>query len=350
MIVTFSSPGTSGVLTDAALRTARTISDWGYRTLYIDWRTTPGRTAPGLVNLFDDRLMGHDSTAEKYAEFSELAGGGELLLLPFGHGALAEDGRDEWVRRYREHDLGGIVQDCAEQWRGGFDLVVIDGRPAAPGRGTYLAQLPDAVIMTCAAADAASAVELVARADEARDRLPYDLGRILAVPVLAGDEAAARQAADGFAPWLDAWVGTRSATEDVLAALTPKQGSDEPWNLLAALIALDFADTSVLTSDPLFYLDAARHLAGGRSRAIDELIELLGRELESGQWSDIGHVVTNLPTDVATLDLATVDRITSRLVTVRNAGSDEPRIPVPDEVRALVQSLITRLRGTRGPR
>lgn len=187
--------GRSFALANIAVLLAR----WGYRVLCVDWDLeAPGlhqyfkpmtRTQPagGVVDLADDFLMG---MADPVDHRTPLSGLGALDFI-----AAGRDDPD-YVRRVQEIDweslyqmgFGDYLEQCRERWIEDYDYVLLDSRTGVSDiGGICTAHLPDRLVTLFTANEQSiqGAVDIARRANEARDRMPYDRAQLTVLPVLS---------------------------------------------------------------------------------------------------------------------------------------------------------------------
>ena len=260
MIVTFWSE--DRVHTDVLVRTASWLARWGYTTLCVDWdmgtrsltRALRQESVPqGVTTFVASHVRGRPMIPDRYVRRASLPDGGSVDLLPAGTGDRPHS-HDDWQHAYRDRGLADTLEGCYVQWRGRYDVTLINTPPYNDGsRGITLAHLPDVVIPVYTPETVGAMVESLHRVDQARDRLPYGRGRLVVVPCGLGR---ADDAAELFEPWLRAWVSREVAPADVVAALRSSHlTSPRLGRLLAALLARGMAGTANVLEPS--YVDAA---------------------------------------------------------------------------------------------
>jgi len=185
--------------------TAVLLARWGYRVLAVDWDleapglhhyfgpVLSGEPTGGVVDLAHDFLAGR-TTARRHAVRVDVDGG-ELALLAAGRvtgGRLASAYAQQlqtinWEELY-ERGFATFLETCRAQWTAEYDFVLIDSRTGVSDiAGICTAQLPDRLVVVFTANDQNlnDVVDVVQRADRARDRLPYDRPRHVVLPVLS---------------------------------------------------------------------------------------------------------------------------------------------------------------------
>ena len=238
MIATFYSETGDGAHTPVLARVVTTLARQGHSVLCLDWNLAGGsywfpNAEFGVATLIAERLA-----PNRYVQ--RLDG---VDVLPAGRTGLAPATHAEWAELYRDGGLADFLEDCCKSWRRSYDVVVINGPAGNEGsRGIHLAHLPDVVVPVYTSASAGRTVETLRRVDAARDRLPYDRGRLGVVPVWLGEGATAAQL---FEPWLRAWVPRAVRLSDAVAALAVRGRSGT--RLLAELLARDLDGTTLIT-------------------------------------------------------------------------------------------------------
>ncbi|WP_236794613.1 KGGVGR-motif variant AAA ATPase [Amycolatopsis sp. GM8] len=175
------------------------LARWGYRVLCLDWDLeAPGlheyfrpllgaEPAAGVVDLVDDFLAGRVRPA---AHAARLTGAGALDLIAAGRADSRYVGRVQeidWERLY-ERGFGEYLEECREQWITDYDFVLLDSRTGVSDIGSICtAHLPDrlVVLYTANLQSVRGAVDIARRANDARDRLPYDRPQLTVLPVLS---------------------------------------------------------------------------------------------------------------------------------------------------------------------
>ena len=191
--------GRSFALSNIAVLLAR----WGYRVLTVDWDLeAPGLPAyfrpllpspptTGIVDLVDDFATGAQKPSAAYITELELDEPGLVHLLAAG-GQQDED----YARRVQSIDWAALyaqgfadaLELCRADWTEAYDFVLIDSRTGfADIASICTAHLPDHLVVLFTANDqsVSGAVNVVRRADRARDRMPYDRPQLSVVPVLS---------------------------------------------------------------------------------------------------------------------------------------------------------------------
>jgi cellulose biosynthesis protein BcsQ len=186
---------------------------WGKRVLLVDWDLE----APGLEAFFrkDGALVGDPSVTPGIIDLLEA----QLKYPSLDLGALEwrqcllqarfiESGLDiisagrrsadyrtrvqnlNWDSLFK-HGIGNVVNRLREEWRDAYDFVLIDSRTGITDIGDICTVLlPDAVILMFVTnfQNIEGVRSIMARAREARGRLPVDRSRLLGFPLPARDE------------------------------------------------------------------------------------------------------------------------------------------------------------------
>ena len=190
--------GRSFALSNIAVLLAR----WGYRVLTVDWDLeAPGLpayfkpllTSPpstGIIDLVDDFAASAQKPSAAYITELVLDEPGVVHLLAAG----GED--EDYARRVQSIDWAALyaqgfadaLELCRADWTEAYDFVLIDSRTGfADIASICTAHLPDHLVVLFTANDQSvgGAVNVVRRADKARDRMPYDRPQLTALPVLS---------------------------------------------------------------------------------------------------------------------------------------------------------------------
>ncbi|XVS65551.1 tyrosine-protein kinase family protein [Actinosynnema sp. CA-299493] len=225
--------GRSFTLANVAVLLAR----WGYRVLTIDWDLeAPGlhhyfrpvmseEPEGGVIDLAHDFLAGAEGPRPHAVRID--VEGNTLALLAAGRDDDSYMSRMQgidWEDLYRR-GFGAFLERCRERWTEDYDFVLIDSRTGISDiAGICTAQLPDrlAVVFTANEQNLKDVVDVVHRADSARDRLPYDRPRHLVLPILSRLDTSVeyeraeqwrRKCAEVVAPFFRNWL-VKSVPED----------------------------------------------------------------------------------------------------------------------------------------
>jgi MinD-like ATPase involved in chromosome partitioning or flagellar assembly len=299
--------GRSFTLANIAVLLAR----WGYRVLAIDWDLE----APGLHHYFGPKLseqptggvvdLAHDFLAGAKVPGAHAVNvdvdGGMLALLAAG-GLAAGKLNGSYVRRMQainwedlyQRGFATFLEQCRAEWTEEYDFVLIDSRTGVSDIASICtAHLPDRLVILFTANDQNldDVVNIARRADQARDRLPYDRPRHVVLPVLSRLDNRVeyeradrwqRKCAEVVAPLFRNWLVKTVSEELMLRHLTvpyvsywsfgeqlpvleePVPSADQisfALETVAAVIAQQFDRTDVLADNRDAYVAAAR---GGR--------------------------------------------------------------------------------------
>ncbi len=191
--------GRSFALSNIAVLLAR----WGYRVLTIDWDLeAPGLPAyfrpllkspptTGIIDLVDDFAASAQKPSAAYITELDLDEPGTVHLL-----AAGGQHEDDYARRVQSIDWAALygqgfadaLELCRADWTEAYDFVLIDSRTGfADIASICTAHLPDHLVVLFTANDQSvgGALDVVRRADKARDRMPYDRPQLTALPVLS---------------------------------------------------------------------------------------------------------------------------------------------------------------------
>lgn len=291
--------GRSFTLANVAVLLAR----WGYTVLTIDWDleapglhhyfapVMPREPAGGVIDLAYDFLAGADKPSA-HAIRLDLEDG-RVALLAAGrrdeHYAARVQGID-WADLYAR-GFATFLERCRDTWTANYDFVLIDSRTGISDiGGICTAHLPDrlVVLFTANQQSVEGAVDIVRRADHARDRMPYDRQRHLVLPILSRldntveyehAESWRRRCTEITAPLFSNWL-VKNVSEDlmqrhftlpyisywsfgeqlpVLKEPTPLAGQvSYSLETIAAVIAQGFDRTDLLADNRDAYVAAAR--------------------------------------------------------------------------------------------
>lgn len=175
------------------------LARWGFRVLTVDWdleapglhhyfaKVLPREPAGGVIDLAYDFLNGADQPSAHTVRLD--IDDGVVALLAAGRQDEKYTGRVQgidWEDLYRR-GFATFLEACREAWTADYDFVLIDSRTGISDiGGICTAQLPDRLVVLFTANESAKgAVDIVRRADLARDRLPYDRQRHLVLPILS---------------------------------------------------------------------------------------------------------------------------------------------------------------------
>lgn len=281
------------------------LARWGYRVLTIDWDLeapglhhyfAPVMSEPprgGVIDLAHDFLAGAKRPAPHIVEV-DVEGTGSLSLLAAGKMDRDYMGRMQsidWATLYPQ-GFATFLETCRDIWTAEHDFVLIDSRTGISDIASICtAHLPDRLVVVFTANDQNldEVVEITRRADDARDRLPYDRPRHTVLPVLSRlDNRVEYERADNWqrkcakvvAPLFENWL-VKSVPEDlmlrhltvpyvsywsfgeqlpVLEELVPSPDQiSYALETIAAVIAQGFDRTDVLEDNRDAYVAAARN-------------------------------------------------------------------------------------------
>jgi hypothetical protein len=189
--------GRSFTLANVAILLAR----WGNRVLTIDWDLeAPGLHeyfAPllskpldtGLVELVDEFRSGRLGPASKYVTHLKNREG-VVDLIAAGRqddGYAARVQGIDWAKLYSE-GFAEVLERLRSEWLADYDFVLVDSRTGwADIAGICTAHLPDSLVLVFMANEQSigGAVDVASRANEVRDRMPYDRPKLTVLPVLS---------------------------------------------------------------------------------------------------------------------------------------------------------------------
>jgi MinD-like ATPase involved in chromosome partitioning or flagellar assembly len=305
--------GRSFALANIAVLLAR----WGHSVLTIDWDLeAPGLHAyfspflsdqpdVGIVDLVDDFADDISRSALDYVTKLDAGESAALDLLAAGRQDSTYPGKVQaidWAAMY-DRGFAEVLERCREEWTDEYDFVLIDSRTGyADVASICTAHLPDRLVVLFTANDQSvgGAVNVAARADDARDRMPYDRSQLTVLPVLSRFDGRVeyeraenwhRTCADLAAPLFDNWLVKNVPGQDMLRHLTlpyvsywsfgeqlPVRAERTPsadqiafaLETVAAVIAHQFDRTDLLADNRDDYVTAAR--AQARDFKLDLLV------------------------------------------------------------------------------
>ncbi len=283
---------------------AMLLARWGYRVLTIDWDleapglhhyfapVLPEAPKGGVIDLAHDFLAGAKEPAAHILKVG--VEGGTLALLAAGRMDRSYMGRMQaidWENLYQQ-GFADFLEVCREKWTADHDFVLIDSRTGISDIASICtAHLPDRLVVVFTANDQnlGEVMDITQRADNARDRMPYDRPRHVVLPVLSRldnrveyerAEQWQRKCAAVVAPLFENWL-VKSVPEDlmlrhltvpyvsywsfgeqlpVLDELVPSPDQiSYALETIAAVIAQGFDRTDVLADNRDAYVAAARN-------------------------------------------------------------------------------------------
>jgi uncharacterized protein YgiM (DUF1202 family) len=228
------------------------LARWGNQVLLVDWdieaagieryfetSTASLREAraatPGIVDLIDrqstgKRLDWHDCLLKAYPFGADYP----LYILSAG-----QDNSDyvprfqslDWVQMFEMHQLGAYLEELRNQWISEFDFILVDSRTGITDiGGICTVYLPDIVVLffTTNRQSLDGVIDVMTRAASARNRLPFDRSKLVAIPVPARDESRTEYEealkwrkifSDELASYYQDWLPYNKGPEDILQLL-----------------------------------------------------------------------------------------------------------------------------------
>lgn len=181
----------------------------GFRVLLVDWDLE----APGLEQYFAGaaHLSGDPSKSTGVVDLLNGQVEGKPLswrdgLLKadfFGHSLeiLSAGRRDDdyqrrlqaldWATMFREHRIGNYINELREAWRASYDFVLVDSRTGITDIGDVCTViLPDILVFlfTTNHQSVEGTRRMMARAVNARSKMPVNRNKLLGIPVPSRDE------------------------------------------------------------------------------------------------------------------------------------------------------------------
>ena len=232
----------------AVANIATILAQWGFHVLCVDFDIE----APGLSHYFAPWLRSrssggllqylHDCTRDQVGDLSayildtQLPGvAGRLTMIPSGRGDddyIGNVQKIDWHALSRDHDLGVRLERARAEAVSQFDFVLIDGRTGITDfAGIVTAQLPDilAFLFTANKQSLDGVVDVTNRAMLARNRLPFDRGALLPLPIPARFEQREEYKRaeewkghflEAVAPFYDLWVSREVDFRSILELTT----------------------------------------------------------------------------------------------------------------------------------
>ncbi|HEV2421611.1 MAG TPA: hypothetical protein VGS59_07885 [Candidatus Acidoferrales bacterium] len=199
--------------TMALANVAALLAKWGHSVLIVDWDLeAPGidrfflgtdpsisgqrQSKPGVVDLLSGKATG---TEIKWTECI-------IEAHPFGASspvAIISAGRsdDTYTKRlqaldfdelFSKNSLGPYLEELRNEWTSAFEFVLIDSRTGITDIGGICTiHLPDVLVLLFTSTDPSvnGVADVLSRSRSQQAHLPFDRGRLLALPVPARDES-----------------------------------------------------------------------------------------------------------------------------------------------------------------
>ncbi len=220
------------------------LAKWGHKVLMVDWDwEAPGleryfvaenfngkgkSTATGLdLNMVKEKPGLVDLLTERKKEGWKEA----IITIPIPdareplHFISAGRRDDDYFKRVRDFNVdtfyakkkgGQFIEDLRRAWRDAYDFILIDSRTGVSEiNGISTIQMPNLIVLLFTATNQSfeGALDIAYRSASAHQKLPYDRGQLLFLPILSRVEVAVSQL-------VDKWIARFSKD------LTPLY---EPW-------------------------------------------------------------------------------------------------------------------------
>lgn len=182
---------------------------WGYKVLCVDWdleapglhlyferwihstTASDGSSAqPGLTELIQAHVDGaKPNWADFLTEIRFPETDQPLQLMTAGRQDESYINRMQaldWSRLYEEHRLGNFLEALRAEWKKEFDFVLVDSRTGITDiGGICTVQLPDLLVLlfTANRQSLLGSLDVVRRAKQAHNSLPFDRAKLLVLPV-----------------------------------------------------------------------------------------------------------------------------------------------------------------------
>jgi MinD-like ATPase involved in chromosome partitioning or flagellar assembly len=230
--------------TFALANVAALLSVWGYKVLCVDWDLeAPGlhlyfqkwmsqESVVGLTELIQTFKDGEEPRWQNFVTPISLPKGKEPLQL------MAAGRQDEsyiqrmqslnWEALYENQQLGNYLETLRKEWKEEFDFILIDSRTGITDiGGICTVQMPDLICLffTANKQSLSGAVDVVKRASNLRNKLPFDRDKLWVLPVVTRFESrveyeVAQEWLDIFTkvltPLYEEWSHKDVATADLL--------------------------------------------------------------------------------------------------------------------------------------
>ena len=279
------------------------LARWGCRVLCIDWDLE----APGLHYYFsvepnsglleilqgvrtNQRRDWHQSLTHIDVEGTE----GRLSLLAAGcqdKNYVSSVQSLDWDTLYSENDIGGYLESIRGTWLDEYDLVLVDSRTGVTDAGAIcISQLADVLVVFLTANEQglSGVLDVVGRAEKARELLPFERRRLLTLPVLSRfdsdkeydlAELWKKKLIERFSFFYNTWRNEKSSVNrladlctlpyiskwsfgEQLAVLSETRRSEYFISYflenIASLLAMRFKRTELFTESPDAYVELAK--------------------------------------------------------------------------------------------
>jgi len=303
------------------------LSQWGYKTLMIDWDLE----APGLENFFKDYI-----DIEKVSEQKGLIDilttdphnpdlWKDLLItinVPKGkeplHFLTAGERSSNYFNKVRNFDIsafyekkdgGNFIESMRNQWKETYDFILVDSRTGITDIGGICTiQLPDvlALIFTATEMGFNGILDVARRAVKAQQSLPFDRFKLISLPIPARFDSMtefkisqewldkfSKQLKEIYNDWMPIEVDSRKFIELTKIPYIPyfsfgeklpviEQGTNDPSGLgyayvnISALIANNFESINYLMEKRDEFVDRAIKSNGQKYKKDDVMKEPVG--------------------------------------------------------------------------
>jgi len=284
------------------------LSQWGYKTLMIDWDLE----APGLENFFKD-YIDIQQTSKKKGLIDILTSDPQnpdlwkdLLItinVPDGkeplHFITVGERNNDYFNRvmnfdvsdfYEKKDGGNFIESMRNRWKEAYDFILVDSRTGITDNGGICTiQLPDvlALIFTATEMGFNGIVDVARRALKAQQSLPFERFKLISLPIPARFDTLtefkisqewldrfSKQLKEIYNDWLPTSVDSRKFIELTKIPYGPyfsfgeklpviEQGTNDPGGLgyayetITALIANHFESIEYLVENREEFVDMA---------------------------------------------------------------------------------------------
>ena len=238
--------------TMALANVAALLAKWGHSVLVVDWDLE----APGIERFFfKDKAVAKERRTEKpgIVDLVIAKGNGQpidwqtcvheltlngsprpLSLITAGKGNGEYIGNLQklsFPELFEKSDLGAYIESLRDEWISRFDFVLVDSRTGVTDiGGICTVLLADILVLLFTTTDSSTdgVLDIMKRAREARQHIPRDRQRLIAIPVPARDESRTEyesakvwreKVAERFGDLYTDWLPTGVTAHDALEIL-----------------------------------------------------------------------------------------------------------------------------------
>ena len=299
------------------------LASWGFKVLLVDWDLE----APGLNFYFAQDKCAHTGSlglidlllrpAARMSKWTKAVSTFDVELQNPGRAQQtasidiiysAQGGRTanqlrtlDWSMLFTKQRLAERLEQMRHEWRQAYDFVLLDSRTGITDvGGICTVQLPDLIVLLSTASHQSldGILDVAKRAQEARDKLPFDRGVVPLLPILTRVETTVEyqlqqewltRFSDAvqplISPWLHRDISSRAIAEQLRIphvaywsygeriAVSHESASDTgtisfAYEALAAAIARRLDRTDLLVGNRADYVQGARELGSRPIRSV----------------------------------------------------------------------------------